>query len=391
MRARGFYLRSASATLTFFRLVTMNQPAKISILLPCLNARAYLKPRIDSLLAQTCTDWEAIVLDSHSTDGSWEFFRSIALADPRFRLYQIPREGVYAALNRGMELASGEFLLIATCDDTMHADFLATLLEAFTICPEAGIAACDVSLINRDGKQLTREDVASYLPAESVDDMLALDVVRSYPITHNPNYRPPPHDCLLHFSAKSVYFSLTQLLIRTSLAQSAEPFDTTVGSVADLGWLIRLTNLAGTVHVPRKLTMWRFHGNQVSVRQDSSQLGCLKAMFGRALPEIYERHHSLLTRNDCAALMLPIKCYLASTTPKRVFWWLDATFRIFLMLIQRPVATLRAIRASRFLPHNVKRSLLPMFLQRMEMFPKTFDSLEVRSMLREISSGPELV
>ena len=292
-------------------------------------------------------------------------------------------------LHLALFLGNGE-LLIATCDDTMHADFLATLLEAFTICPEAGIAACDVSLINRDGKQLTREDMASYLPAESVDDMLALDVVRSYPITHNPNYRPPPHDCLLHFSAKSVYFSLTQLLIRTSLAQSAEPFDTTVGSVADLGWLIRLTNLAGTVHVPRKLTMWRFHGNQLSVRQDSSSLVCLKAMFGRALPEIYQRHHSLLSRNDCATLMLPIKCYLANTAQKRVFWWLDATFRTFLMLIQRPVATLRAIRASRFLPHNVKRSLLPMFLQRMEMFPKALDSLEVRSMLREISSGPEV-
>ena len=115
-------------------------------------------------LAQTFRDWEAIVLDSHSTDGSWEFFRSVASNDWRFRLYQIPREGVYAALNRGMELASGEFLLIATCDDTMHADFLATLLEAFVICPEAGIAACDVSLINRDGGQLTREDMASYLP-----------------------------------------------------------------------------------------------------------------------------------------------------------------------------------------------------------------------------------
>jgi hypothetical protein len=62
----------------------------------------------------------------------------------------------------------------------------------------------------------------------------------------------------------------------------------------------------------------------------------------------------------------------------------------YLMSIQRPVATVRAIRAFRFLPHNVKRSLLPMFLQRMEMFSKALDSLEVRSMLREISSWPEV-
>src|SRR6266567_8458020 len=74
---------------------------RVTILLACLNARQFLEPRIDPLLAQTFRDWEAIVLDSHSTDGSWEFFRSVASNDWRFRLYQIPREGVYAALNRG--------------------------------------------------------------------------------------------------------------------------------------------------------------------------------------------------------------------------------------------------------------------------------------------------
>ena len=135
----------------------------------------------------------------------------------------------------------------------------------------------------------------------------------------------------------------------------------------------------------------RFHGNQLSVRQDSSHLGCLKAMFGRALPEIYERHHSLLAHNDCAALMLLSSAILRTRRRREFSAGWETTFRIFLMSIQRPVATVRAIRASRFLPHNVKRSLLPMFLQRMEMFPKALDSLEVRSMLREISSGPEAV
>src|SRR5262249_906030 len=113
--------------------------------------------------------------------------------------------------------------------------------------------------------------------------------------------------------------------------------------------------------------------------RDSSHLGCLKGMLERALPEIYQRHHSILTRNDCATLMLPIKCYLANTTRKRVLFWLEATFRILLMSVQRPAATLRAIRASRFLPHKVKRSLLPMFVQRMEMFPRAFDPRELRS------------
>jgi glycosyltransferase involved in cell wall biosynthesis len=112
---------------------------KISILLPCLNARPFLNERIESILTQTFSDWEAIVLDSYSTDGSWEFFTSIASTDPRFRLYQVPQDGLYAALNRGMELARGEFLHIATCDDTMAPEFLTEMLKACAQYPEAGI------------------------------------------------------------------------------------------------------------------------------------------------------------------------------------------------------------------------------------------------------------
>src|SRR5262249_47880344 len=137
----------------------MHRAPKVSILLPCLNARRFLEPRIKSLLTQTCSDWEAIVLDSHSSDGSWEFFQSVASQDLRFQLRQIPEEGLYAALNRGLELVSGEFLHIATCDDTMSPRFLDAMLCALEQCPEAGIAACDLTLINEHGAQLSAADL----------------------------------------------------------------------------------------------------------------------------------------------------------------------------------------------------------------------------------------
>src|ERR1700752_2855052 len=105
----------------------MPSSPKISILLPSLNARKFLEPRVDSLLRQTFSDWEAIVLDSQSRDGTWEYFQSIAQSDSRFRLNQVPPDGVYAALNRGLELAAGEFVYVATCDDTMAPEFLAEM------------------------------------------------------------------------------------------------------------------------------------------------------------------------------------------------------------------------------------------------------------------------
>jgi glycosyltransferase involved in cell wall biosynthesis len=344
---------------------------KISILLPCLNARPFLNERIESILTQTFSDWEAIVLDSYSDDGSWEFLQSVASSDSRFHLYRVSREGLYAALNRGIQLAAGEFLHIATCDDTMLPEVLVDLLEAFAICPEAGIAACDVSLVTRDGRKLTAADMAEYLPAESIANILSLDVVRSYPLKRELNYRRPPHDCLLHFSAKSVYLSLTQLLIRTAVARAVGPFDTAVGAAADLGWLVRLTSLTGTVHVPRKLTMWRFHGNQqLSVRPDILGLSHLKAMFERAMPQIYRRHQPLLTRNECAMLMLPVKAYLATSRKAQRRLKLEACIRVLWMFFRKPAATLRAIHRTHFSIQTLKGTLVPMFFARLGLAPE---------------------
>jgi len=72
------------------------------------------------------------------------FFSLSAASDPRFQLYQIPREGLYAALNRGIQIANGEYLHIATADDKIRPEFLPTLLKLPAAYPEAGIAVCDL-------------------------------------------------------------------------------------------------------------------------------------------------------------------------------------------------------------------------------------------------------
>jgi glycosyltransferase involved in cell wall biosynthesis len=345
--------------------------ATVSILVPCLNARRFLQERVHSLLTQTHGDWEAIVLDSGSTDGSWEFFESVAASDHRFRLHQVPREGLYAALNRGLQMATGEFVHIATCDDTMDAAFLESCVKALRLCPQAGVAATNLMLINRRGESLSREDMIPYLPLESINDILSLEVVRSYPIQDSPNYRRPPHDAILHFSGKSVYLSLTQLVIRTEMARATGAFDTTVGSIADVGWVARLTSLTGTVHLPHKLAQWRFHGSQLSVQNDPQvALLWLKKLLERAAADLYRRHRQLLSRNDRAVLMLPSKRYLAlsqeaiKSCEREMFW------RTVWMIIERPASTIRAIRNTGFRAVELRQSLIPMFMQRLKLVPE---------------------
>ncbi len=352
-------------------LLNNSTSLNVSILLPSLNARKFLEPRIDSLLKQTFGDWETIVLDSGSTDGSWEFFQSVAQRDSRFRLHQIPREGLYAALNRGLELATGEFIHIATADDSMSPQFLAEMLGALARCPEAGVAACDVLLIDRDGNPLSEQELTRNVSKRSARNLLSLDTVRTAFADETPreiNFRPVPHDFLLHFDGRSVYLSLNQLVVRANLARAAAPFDTTIGSVADFKWLLHLTSSTGTVHIPRKLAMWRYHGDQLSFHPDPSRASSRKAAAESALREINKSIS--LSSNDRAALLLPFEAEESSSIIGRLLVWFKSFFRLARMSIERPVSTCRALCRAGFRFGTRRHSLVPMIFGANKLAPK---------------------
>ena len=81
----------------------------ISIIVPIYNAGNYLAPCLDSILAQTETKLQIILVDDGSTDGSYAVAQSFADKDPRIMLLQQPHAGQSAARNTGLEHAEGEF------------------------------------------------------------------------------------------------------------------------------------------------------------------------------------------------------------------------------------------------------------------------------------------
>jgi glycosyltransferase involved in cell wall biosynthesis len=351
---------------------------RVSILLPSFNARTFLEPRVASLLRQTFTDWEAIVLDSQSNDGTWEYFQSIAQSDSRFRLNQVPRDGVYAALNRGLALAAGEFVHVATCDDTMAPEFLEEMIEALDRCPEAGVAVCDCLFINRDGDELQPKDMTAQLGPRQIRNLLGSGTVRtSLPLIkpRRINYRPPPHDCLLHFNGRSVYFSLTQLLVRTASAKAAGVFETELSSAADFRWLVRLTSLSGSVHLPKRLATWRFHGDQVSLRRDKTRLGDMAKMCENILPALRQRYPGLLTDADCKSLLLPYKILSAPSVIQRLGYWLKGFAYLWAMFVRHPLMTLGILFRSIFRTKIVRNFLIASTLQRKRLAPRNLDKV----------------
>jgi len=351
---------------------------RVSILLPSLNARRFLEPRVDSLLRQTLADWEAIVLDSQSSDGTWEYFQSIAQGDSRFRLNQVPRNGVYAALNRGLALAAGEFVHVATCDDTMAPEFMAEMIEALDRCPKAGVAVCDCLFINRDGDELQPKDMIAQLAPRQIRNLLTSGTVRTSLPSIKPrhiNYRPPPHDCLLHFNGRSVYFSLTQLLVRTASAKAAGVFETDLSSAADFRWLVRLTSLSGSVHLPKRLATWRFHGDQVSLRRDKTRLNDMAKMCESILLEIRQRYPGLLTESDCKLLLLPYKILSAPSVIQRVGYWLKGFAYLWAACVRHPLMTLHILFRSVFRTRIVRNFLIASTLQRKGLAPRNLDTV----------------
>ena len=89
----------------------------ISIVIPVYNTGKYLRRGLDSLLAQTCGDWEAVCIDDGSTDGSAAVLEEYAARDARFRVLRQENSGVSAARNRGIQEARGEWVTFLDADD----------------------------------------------------------------------------------------------------------------------------------------------------------------------------------------------------------------------------------------------------------------------------------
>ena len=110
------------------------QSPLVSVLLPVYNGEPYLKAAIDSILAQTFTDFECIIIDDGSSDGSAALI--LGLDDPRIRFYQQANRGLPATLNRGLSLARGVFIARQDQDDLSHPDRLGLQVAYLQSHPE---------------------------------------------------------------------------------------------------------------------------------------------------------------------------------------------------------------------------------------------------------------
>lgn len=136
---------------------------KFSLIVPVYRIEEYLPKCIDSVLAQTCQDFELLLIDDGSPDGCGAICDDYAARHPdRIRAVHQANGGAGAARNHGIRLSRGEYLLFVDGDDSLSPDFLAALAEVIGKTP-ADLVLFG-ALVERDGRQVGRLDEA--VPAE---------------------------------------------------------------------------------------------------------------------------------------------------------------------------------------------------------------------------------
>lgn len=90
---------------------------RVSVVMPIYNAEKYLREALDSVVAQSLTDIEIVCVDDGSTDSSLSIIREYAARDSRIRIITEPNAGYGAAMNKGVDAATGDFIGIVEPDD----------------------------------------------------------------------------------------------------------------------------------------------------------------------------------------------------------------------------------------------------------------------------------
>jgi glycosyltransferase involved in cell wall biosynthesis len=128
---------------------------KVTVLMPVYNEERYVSEAIESILTQTFTNFEFIIIDDGSTDGTPAILTEYARQDPRIIILRNEtNQGLIAALNRGLEAARGQYIARMDADDVSLPERLARQVAYLDQHPEVGVLGTNVAYIDAEGRLL---------------------------------------------------------------------------------------------------------------------------------------------------------------------------------------------------------------------------------------------
>ena len=203
---------------------------KVSVIIPVYNAAPYIADTLQSLLHQTMTDFEVLLVDDHGTDDSMSVAQQVVGEDGRFRFLQTPvNAGPGVARNVGIEAAQGDYIAFLDSDDLWVPTFLEKLLQVAELTPHSSLLTphstdlCYCQLKYQGGKRDGE--------------------VHRNPVVENGAFTPASKK---HFLSKFVTFSVCFLFRREFLLANKLRFPDNRNS-EDTNFLTRCLLLAETI------------------------------------------------------------------------------------------------------------------------------------------------
>ncbi len=138
----------------------MAEPIKLSIVTPSLNSARTIRETLESVAHQDYPHVEHIVTDGGSTDGTLEILK----AYPRLRRVSEKDEGHYHAMNKGIQMATGDVVGILNADDCYCEGILAKVAAAFQVRPEWEALFGDYIFVDAAGREILRREEACWDP-----------------------------------------------------------------------------------------------------------------------------------------------------------------------------------------------------------------------------------
>ena len=230
---------------------------RVTVCIPVYNGEPHVGEAIASVLEQTYTDFELVVVDQQSTDRTVEIVEGFE--DPRIRLiHNRETKGVIANWNRAIEESPGELVKMVCADDALRPECLAKQVAALDAHPSAVMVACKRDVIDEQGDVVLRNrglaGMKGLVPGRDA-------ISRGVRSGTNPFGEPPA------------------VMVRGAVWRDTLPWSGKFPFLVDVEMWLRILQKGDLVAQPEVLSTFRVHGGSASTEMGAEQAQQARALF----------------------------------------------------------------------------------------------------------------
>lgn len=246
----------------------------VSVVMSVFNGETFLAEAIESILIQTYTDFEFIIVDDGSTDESSEILRRYADRDTRVCIYRHENRGRAESLNRGISLATGSYVARMDADDVALPARFRDQIQFMEKHPDVGLLGGTYERIDANGcvLNIVRPPVS--------DEEIRLAMLRANPMCH------------------------PAVMMRKDIAVAAGGYRKVFLDADDYDLWLRIGERARLANLEKPILQYRVHRNQVSVSNSAHQTLCVIAAQTAASFRKYGRPDPLSGVNEITVELL---------------------------------------------------------------------------------------